>query len=766
MIIKMATQDSEKLLKYIFDYAKSIIFKENLEDKDSSKHLRINSQKAKLGLENLLSKKDFKSTIDSEDILDVLASDNAIIAAPIAEYLKNTTNKDFLEFISKIIYIYQMLDPFASEYSGLMLSEVESLLIKEMDDLKKQEIHQEVTFKEEPAEVVPAEAQIPASITVTDEQLAGWYVSSGDRFSPSIDFYGPFASNIAATLFCALIHRPGFKEESSIVTGKNLLHIFKNMNSKITDLNQAKDIHSASLINDSIAGRLKSAALNLTKGKKELDLSTSGEVFDYFTEFISRAKAFSGEDIISISDLTNWLASDEPLSFPKYYIKLKELIGTNSDAPAEFNKIDPAIPTAESTADKKSEKDAKKDKSQSEGRPAKKTYDTSEPPVQEISSAVSSVENVSISIVSPDKPDVLSDASISAFFETIKSEAMLLKNISDNSIQNSYGSSIQKLELFFKHILDKDFEIKTELKKFRDNNKLNLSSEMSYEWEFRERFSILRKILSNQEVFDALSQVIGSFVSAGLFSEKYPEGLKLVETKVRTFIATKQIRGEEAEDLESSKQQIITDSMVEAKRVAKLEFEKKINRLINSSGLISWNTSDFINDIISDIKLNKIIGDKIEKLFFNKEKVILEQKFYMVKCGICDQLTQVPERYKNIIESFSGEIKQYSFFRKDGTLITESELIGVDSVNRYKISSEASKILSDYITLTDKLVKNRGASPINLGREYSWEEVNLMISNPQVSGSNAALQVEQNIVGLIIRNDILKNYFDAMDDLY
>ena len=220
MIIKMAN-DPKNILSFLSYYAKSVIFRPDYKNPDDPlADAAKRSVTAIDGIRSLINKRRAKFTIDEIDISKALGSDTSDlrsdITKPITEYLNTLSDIEFFDFLSEIVKIYISHDVFNSSGGSSILSEVESNSAQKIKSPSEETI-QGTSFKEK-KEILPEESRETSS-SISLEQLAGWYVSSGDRFSPSIDFYGPFASNVAATLFCALIHRPGFKEESSIVTG-------------------------------------------------------------------------------------------------------------------------------------------------------------------------------------------------------------------------------------------------------------------------------------------------------------------------------------------------------------------------------------------------------------------------------------------------------------------------------------------------------------------------------------------------------------------
>lgn len=759
MIIKMAN-DPNQFINYIRYYVENILFKNKNNDKDSNYSESITT--AIVGLKNLIKKKDNNVEIDPDDVSEALGTKNPIeiytIASPISKHLNGISNKDFIIFLYEITKIYTKYKEFYDAGGGALVSEIEAILSQEQNQPPDDKSIEEVTFQEEPIEVPEEPLQnIPAEV------LSAWYASSSDSFLKSDDFYGPFSSRLAAVVFSSLIHSPGFNEESSIMTGEKLLPILKSKDPKTLDLSQAKDIHSAPLVNEIIPGKIKNISLEITKGKAEIDLSTSGPVFDKFVEFIGQTISSERNDI-SMRDMSNWLDSDKLISFPKYYFESEGISTGISDAPEEFSEIDAAIPKGTDTVISSPEPVAMPINKEPKVKPPSKSFDPDfnklNAPAKEILQFSSITKDLKISIVSQDNSDILSDVSISEFFNKMKSEVKLLDSIDPKSINRSYDASFEKLESFFKTIINRDFETKKELKNFREKNKLEISVDINYEWEYRERFSILKRILSDYEVFESLSSIIGKLANSRFFDGPEARGLRTaMNGSVSSFINNNGVR--DAPDVEDAVDDIKIETIQEVLRVVRLELKKNIDKLLSSSGLITLDTSNFLNTVISNIDVKKIFKSKIPDHFFKKQEIISSQKFYMVKCGVCSQMTQIPQRYRDVIESFSAEIRQYSFFRKDGAIITESELIGTDSKRMYGLSSESSRLLSDYLTLSSNMIANRPAEDFS-NKKYTWDEVNLMISSPMSFGLSSSQQVEQNIIGLIIRNDILKHHFDAM----
>jgi hypothetical protein len=748
MIIKNAN-DYQSLISTIEIYVKDSMESPGV-DKDDSVRDVIN------GVVTLIKKANNKKDIKDDDISRLLgAEDKFKVGTLLGDVRKYLESSDAVGYAKLLLGVANLYREYASDsLKGPLESSISNInsispdISGEIAGVTQREppTGGEVIFEEEPTDLLKAERTL-------EENLSSFYVSEGDEFSASSIFYGPFDSSLRATVFSALIHNHGFEEELSIMRGDILTKIHKNNRTNNFDLGQARDTGSASIKNQILKGRIELASLK--NNGISLELSTSGDIFDAFVEFVG--KSFynkENKEEISLEDLRKWIETDEVLLFPFFYVKRSGGIDPHS-SPAKFDEIDPAIPKGSVTKIPitKAPSPRVAPKAPSKDGLEKITA----PPAVEISTAFSSVESFQQSITSKDNADILSNSSITEFFNKIKSEIILFNGIKEKEINDS---SFDRLGEFFSSIAKKDLEIKGALREFREKNRLNLTAGINYEWEFRNGFSILEKISSDQEVVKSLVSIIGRLAMYKLIIS---EDLRSkIAKKVRAYISIQGIKSEEAADFDAAAAEVYTMVLKDLSRIVELELKKNISLFLGSSGLLGQDTSDFVNKILgSDVKTSAIIRNKIRDFFSNKQKILSSQKFYMTKCGVCNQLTQVPQGYKDIIDSFSGEIKQYSFFKKDGSVITESELRGVDSIRTYNLSPEASKVLSGYLKLSSKVVSG-GSSEAVASKDYTWEEVNLMISNPTSSSPNSPLLVEQNIIGLIIRNDILNNHFNAM----
>lgn len=734
MIIKNAN-DYQSLIESIERYVKSSMSSSEA-DIDGSIIDVIN------GVAILIGKANDKRAIEDNDILLLLGAENiskvGTLLGDVRKYLESSDIVGYAKLLLDVVNLYKGYS--SGPLKGLLESSATNInsIAPDMSE-GRSGVNQpasptggEVIFEEEPTGLLETNR-------TPEEDLSSFYVSEGGEFSTSSIFYGPFDSNLKATVFSALIHDPGFGEELSIMRGDILTKIHKNNRTNNFSLNQARDTGSASIKNQILKGRIEHASLK--NNGISLELFTSGDIFDAFVEFVG--KSFYEKDNkeeISLEDLRKWIETDEVLLFPLFYAKRS---GVSSQA--EFDK---AIPKGNVIKTPKIEVTPK-------APPKYNLNEVAATPAIEISSAVSSAESFQPSITSKDNTDVLSSSSITEFFNKIKSEIILFDKINNEKITDS---SFDKLGELFRSIAKKDLDIKKALREFREKNKLDLTPGINYEWEFRSGFSILEKISSDEEVVKSLASIIGRLVVNKLLtSEKRTLNFRVSRT-VRGYVENRGIKSADAADIGNVISTVEDEVMRNVYRIVEKEIRKNIGIFLGSSGFFNQDISALADKILGlEINISTIISIKTQEFFSNKDRVLESQKYYMAKCGVCNQMTQIPQEYQKLINSFSSEMKQYSFFKKDGSLITELELRGTDSERMYDLSPGVSLILSDYLkTASRKSTKGLAK------KQYTWEEVNLMISDPVSSGANSAESVEQNVIGLIIRNDILNNHFDAM----
>jgi len=725
-------------------------------------------------IEQLLDKACDRSSISTQDFVNIFGygridDDGRNVAENAAKFLKDdrTSDVDFYEFILDFIPAISAKSEsaFKSNNGYSLVSKIEALLRiaefnRKQNKLKAQTPAFESTTIEETSpepttsEVITSEEPGPEMVTFEEPtNNKKWYVSSSDRFSSTTPFYGPFESGIKAVIFSILIHRDGFSDEASVVPYENLVQIFKNIRLKESEINKAKDIHSASIVNESLLGRIKTESLKITKGNHEVVLSTSGQVFDAFVDFIVEKRKIQKDEVVSLSELSKWMEGTSILSFAKHYL---ELYGPKDAMPSsvkEVSQIDAVLPNQK----KEQQVDKQQKQEQSKVNIKEKTNNEIEwrtKSVKQVSELVSAIEGSSISIISKEDTSLLSEQSILEFINSIKAQVKSFGVLS----KDNYKESLIGLELFFEKILDKDFDIKKTLQEFRAENPLQISTDMNFEWEFRERFSILKRISTDNEIRQPLVSFLSQFAIQKFFAK---ENIRdSIQSKIKSYINRKAITySEKASDIDTAITVIEELSMIEVSRVLDLEFTKSCKKILYTPGIAKWNSKNFIEGLIDEIVVNKIFYKRIENYFDGEQEVLDSQKFCLVKCGVCSQMTQIPEKYKNLIESFTEELDQYSFFRKDGTVITEEQLIGGDI--QYDISPDASGLIAKHVERSKKLFPKQNFENF-LRKQFSWKEVNLMISSSEELNPGAIDGIEGNIIGLIIRNDILKNKFDAM----
>jgi hypothetical protein len=256
-----------------------------------------------------------------------------------------------------------------------------------------------------------------------------------------------------------------------------------------------------------------------------------------------------------------------------------------------------------------------------------------------------------------------------------KSEA--LSSITDNDIKRSLSNCFDEFKKFFKDCLDKDKEIKKEIIRFREQNKLAANqawtATITPEWEFQNKFSITKRIMEDPVISKNLQSFFSKLVEFYFFSEQGKLTTNIL-SKVRSYNYRFNVKKSE-QDLQDITNETAADILSNLKVISSNILKDKINEIVSSPDLDFFDTSTLIDSLIlNNIKLSSQIFNKINFIFQSKENIIDQQSYYAITCGVCGQTTQVPSEYKDEILSFSNIESQYSFFREDGSFISDSEL--------------------------------------------------------------------------------------------
>jgi hypothetical protein len=119
-----------------------------------------------------------------------------------------------------------------------------------------------------------------------------------------------------------------------------------------------------------------------------------------------------------------------------------------------------------------------------------------------------------------------------------------------------------------------------------------------------------------------------------------------------------------------------------------------------------------------------------------KEQIIDESRVRVIVCGVCDQEFSIPKNHQDLLKTIDKKVKQRTFFKEGGELITEQDL--VSNNKKYMLSADAESLLLNVqksntkFAPTSKILRIRDgqATEIKIEKSYTWEEANKMtISN-------------------------------------
>lgn len=649
--------------------------------------------------------------------------------------------------LSRILYSLSITDSFEAEE---IVSNLERLYQQYEPKVNVQETP-EVTYTEE-----------------VFESSTDWYVSSGGIFSPQEKIYGPFKKEISAILFSILIHSSGERLEKTVAQKNEAIKFLRSFDKNIRDITNYFSPADARIVNTNLAGMIE-LALSEISPEESFEISIEGEIFNGLVEFLEKNITFSNSGK-NIEEVVNYLNLNNIKVFAKNFLEIKAMISGMGtvNAPPEFNDADVVVtPSEESTPKVRlvrtpTKEEPKKSEETLEIVPLKSKKleipPSKVPAPDPVVSVLQTSSLGSITIINPENKNLLSDSHISEFIRDMRDKSEALSSVTDNDIRRSLSNCFDQFKKFFKDCLDKDKEIKKEIIRFREQNKLIVNqawnATISPEWEFQNKFSITKRIMEDPTVSKNLQTFFAKLVEFYFFGED-GKILANITSKVKSYNSRFNVKKSE-EQLQDIAYLTLGDVLSSIRVTSSNILKDKINEIVSSPDLDFFDTSTLIDSlIINNIKINSQIFNKINSVFQSKENVIEQQSYYAITCGVCGQTTQVPSEYKDEILSFSNIESQYSFFREDGSFISDSEL----EKTQYFLSEEIKEVISSiikkaYSKLSAMQVDRKVFEVIRKG--YSWSEVNKMIYRPESFGDKSEDKVLENTVGIIIRNDILK----------
>lgn len=638
-----------------------------------------------------------------------------------------TDDITFLEKLKDAIIILSKVEP---SLSGLV-----TVADKKLSDITN--IPEKIVEKEPDIKSLPAEQTSRPTLNQSAANM--FYVSkendSKNIFLKGTDFYGPFEDRSPAVIFSFLIHEPRSFEERTISIGGKLLE------SRNLDLSLAKDVGTADIKNVFFLGLIENLSLELTSGKSRIVIGTRGIEFEALSQYIT--ENMPNPSNISLASLNDWLQDGGFNDFPKFFFDKM-----NVSTVEKKKTLDK--PISDESIGKFDDNDFKPEEASTESDSSKK-IDTIN-----ISSEISAIlhKSDSVSIISKDDPNKLSNELMISYISELRDSSSRLSKITESEIKEGVDSCIIALNDFFADIVKKDILIRKSLFDFRIKNPLNIES-VTTSWEFKNNFSITNKVMADPLIVSEISSFISRVVYyKSLFRSNYTLD-KIIKDRSKKY--------QMSIGLESGDQELVKDAIskissliaVELVSVSKKELIKCLASLFDGGNMLSISFDNIFSNMIKKINISYMINKYITQFFSSKEKVLEKNEVQIIKCGICEQSFAIPKEYKDSLESYSKEVEQYSFFRKDGSLITEEELGGADGKSLiHNISDETFNLLVDResrMASSKTIRRTVGGGDVKRvasRKSYSWFEINKMIFNSE--------RVEDQIDGLIIRNDVLK----------
>lgn len=596
--------------------------------------------------------------------------------------------------------------------------------------------------------------ELPDDITTDD---VGWYVTSGQSFSPSESFFGPFESKTKAALLSLLIHPHGTADDKTVQSASSALNSLRTFDKNILDLSIAKNIENQPIKNRDLVAITSQFLLEISAGKVDDQLMLSGPVFDALLEFLKKNNSESTID--SVSKISNVINVDFIKMFAKSYVGASIEIEKNTDKDVPLKEV--IEKSNENNVDISEAILELNSRNKIERLNIPKTKVTLS---KEVYNAFDTSSLQSISIISEEDPDSLSDIKISEFIRQMGEKSAELSKISDEAVRGTLDKCFDEFRLFFEKCIKKDREIKNAIIEFRKNNQLLISQKWtqtkSAEWEFQSRFSLTRRLLEDPVISENIKIFFVKIVSAWFLSSDQKIEKK-IEAKIRKQIKKYSLQKSFDEDKVEEAVDVVFVKMTSSEigRIARRELENKLQKITTTELFEIIDPSLVIDDlIINDLKINSYIDNEIAKFFQSLQMVVEEQSYFSVSCGVCGQTTQVPPEYKDILLNFSRSESQYSFFKENGDFISESDL----QSKTYSISQDAKEVVFSIVkrqysgSMSESKISLTISNFIN--KNYSWNEVNQMIYSPSSFGDGSQeSSIINNIIGHIIRNDILKS---------
>ena len=667
--------------------------------------------------------------------------------------LKSVSNKG--ELLEKIIeYLNIFISKGYTDFSESK-SKAEELLVIEgvqnapaiqeeipvPQDVTKEEV---VTFSEQP-QVLQESLNDAEKDAFNGEHLGHYYVSESSDirgyFVPGAKFFGPFINKLDAILFSALIHDSYFNDDYSIALGSEVIQKLarRSRTNDKPSLSISSPPESSIIKNEIMKGDFE---LKAREAGQEISLSTSGDSFKLLVDYLLSNRILNNMGVtqpyFTLGKFKSWYKDGGFFNLEIFISETKPKAG-EADATSSFEGQDIAIPDGEG-------KKVKKTKSTSS------IANTAGRDAQAIDEYIkldglSGVVN-SISIVSAENQTRLSTELLNKCFEEIKTSSLSLDYITDTMVMDNFNACSAKLKSFFESIIAKDKELYSQVISFRSipDNRLNIYG-ITDSFEFRNHFSIIQKIISEEAIISRISRIIGLI----RYYSNYDKINNKISTELNAYLSAAgrdQTTDESKIDSYIEKiQKSVFESIIYA---ANITLRKNLFDIVNGS--LKIDPDKLLDKVIEDVSANSLIQSKVRTLSMSKEDLLAESKISVIVCGVCSQEFSIPKNHQDLLKTIDKKIKQRTFFKENGDLITEQEL--VSNNKKYTLSADAESLLLNVQKTNTRFapasrilrVRDGEETEIKIEKSYTWEEANKMtISN----------SIDEQINGHIIRTDIL-----------
>lgn len=550
-----------------------------------------------------------------------------------------------------------------------------------------------------------------------------FYVSIVDSLRKSFDkdvpFYGPFNSFQKACLFSFLINNifetnPSYAS-TTVRSGSEIIEMHKESDI-FTDLSKAVRQDRADIpLHEKTKSYLSGL---LTEG---LTLSISGSGFDGLFNFLNEQPeikvAFDQnnfEDILAT--LKNFFESEQTF-IPAFKGYIKEHNLSIESSPTAGNKLDKEIPSDDKSKESKLQ-------------PSKK-QETFNDNLSVLLKTTDELKGKKTTLIIDPQSNKISGKEIEECFEEIKRSFLSLDNVSYKEVDANPSGYFDILNNIFNIIFSKDFDSFQTLRALRSSpqNMLNIPG-FTADDEFSAFYSLSQKIKSEPKIIYSIAGII-TYV---IISEEKERIRKNISYEIRKTGPGPYLSEDSVKE--------ISDDIFELLLVSLKNSTKSIlSNILSKLSFTANKARDILRNVRERISINLVISYEVKRYHRLNSEILNNNSLQLLTCSVCNQKFSTDKSLSALIER-ADQIGNYSFFKEDGTLLTE-EFISNGGI-KYKISEDALKLFPQEIAR--KTVIRGVKSPVVV-TDYSWKEANDLMHSSSL--------LEQ-IKGQIIRMDILR----------